>query len=228
MSAPISIIIPTFQAADTVGPCLGAIGEALFEGVVREVIIVDGGSTDMIAEVADATGAEFLSVQRGRGTQLAAGAEAARGAWLLFLHADSVLGPDWVDSVRRHMAEHPGKAGYFRLAFDVPGTAARWTARWGNLRARLLGLPYGDQGLLISQALYAKTGGFPDQPLMEDVAMARSLTGRLAPMSSTITTSAERYQKAGWLRRGRRNLWTLIRYFCGVSPEVLARGYERP
>lgn len=104
------------------------------------------------------------------------------------------------------------------------------TAGWANLRARLFGLPYGDQGgLVLPRALYEDVGGVPDlPPLMEDVAMARALRGgRLVALDADAATSATRYEKAGWIKRGTRNLWTLTRYLMGADPEALARGGYR-
>ena len=227
MTAPVSVIIPTLDVADRMGPCLGALGEALFDGVIREVILADGGSRDAIAAVADATGARLVIAPRGRGPQMAAGACAASGAWLLFLHADTVLGPGWAGAVRNHIQRHPDCAGWFRLAFDSRHPAARLVAGWANWRARWLGLPYGDQGLLLSRALYDRVGGIPPIPLMEDVALARRLRRRLRPLEAVATTSAERYEREGWVRRGSRNLGTLVRYFLGVPPERLVTRYTR-
>ena len=226
MAAPLSVIVPTWQSADRLGPCLGALAEALFDGLILEVILADGGSDDAIAEVADATGARLITAPKGRGQQLSAGAAAARGAWLLFLHADSVLSANWHQPVRRHMAEAPGKAGHFRLAFDTDHRLAGPFAGWANFRARWLGLPFGDQGLLISRKLYDEAGGYPEIELMEDVALARRLRGRLRPVAATITTSAERYEQEGWLQRGRRNLGLQARYFLGVDPAKLALRYR--
>ncbi len=226
MSAPLSVIIPTLDAAGRIGPCLGALGDGVV-GLIGEVIFADGGSSDAIAEVADATGARLVLAPRGRGTQLAAGARAARGRWLLFLHADTVLAPGWVEAVMRHIALGPDRAGYFRLAFASPHPMARVTAAWANLRSRALRLPYGDQGLLISRALYDRSGGFPEIPLMEDVALACRLGRRLAPLDGVAVTSAEGYARQGWVRRGARNLSTLALWFAGVSPERLAERYRR-
>jgi hypothetical protein len=119
-----------------------------------------------------------------------------------------------------------GKAGYFRLRFDSNSLPARIVAGWANLRARLFGLPYGDQGLLVPAALYHKCGGYADIPLMEDVAIARSLRRDLCSIDATATTSAERYLQQGWLRCGAYNLGSLALYFCGVAPEKLARRYQ--
>jgi glycosyltransferase involved in cell wall biosynthesis len=93
MSAPLSVVIPTLNAADRIGPCLGALGEGLMAGLIHELIIADGGSDDAVAELADALGARLVTAPRGRGQQLAAGAQAAHGDWFLFLHADTVLPP---------------------------------------------------------------------------------------------------------------------------------------
>jgi hypothetical protein len=228
MSAPLSVVIPVLNAADRLGPCLGALAEGLMEGLVRELVLADGGSADAIAAVAGATGARLVAAPRGRGQQLAAGAAAARGDWLLFLHADTVLAPGWTGAVRAHMRDRPGKAGYFALGFDAPGLAPRLIAGWANLRSALFALPYGDQGLLVSRALYQRAGGYPEIALMEDVALARRLgRRRLARIGARAVTSAERYARDGWLRRGARNLTTLALYFLGAAPDRLARRYAR-
>lgn len=228
MSAPVSVIIPTLDAAEGLGPCLQALTEGLMDGLIRELILADGGSRDAIAEVADAAGARLVTSAPGRGTQLAAGAAAARGEWMLFLHADTVLQPGWSGSVRRHLEAGPGKAGYFRLRFDAAGPAPRLVAGWANLRARLFALPYGDQGLLLSRSLYHSAGGYPEIPLMEDVALARRLgRRRLARIGADAVTSGARYRRGGWLRRGARNLATLALYFLGMRPDRLARFYGR-
>lgn len=228
MSAPVSVVIPTLEAADRIGPCLGALSEAVMEGVIHEVIVADGGSADAIAEVAEAVGARLVTAPWGRGAQLAAGARAARGSWLLFLHADTVLAPGWAAAVLAHVRTRPERAGYFALRFDTQGPMARIVAGWANLRAALFALPYGDQGLLISRALYDQAGGYRPIPLMEDVALVRRIgRRRLARLGAAAVTSASRYGADGWLRRGWRNLTTLALYFLGVAPERLARRYER-
>lgn len=222
MSAPVSVIVPTWRAADGIGPCLGALAEGAVAGLVRELILSDGGSDDGIDRVADAAGARLIVGPRGRGGQLRRGAEAARGAWLLFVHADTVLGPGWVEAVRRHMAAAPEAAGWFRLAFDDPSGWARWTAGWANLRSARFGRPFGDQGLLVPARLYREVGGHPDWPLMEDVEIARRLRGRLRGLEAAAVTSAAKYRAEGWLRVGARNLWRQARFAAGASPERLA------
>lgn len=227
MRAPVSVIIPTLGAAEELPGCLGALMEGVEAGLIRELVISDGGSDDATLAMARAAGAEVVSGPPGRGGQLRRGAEAAAGDWLLFLHADSQLAPGWSLAVRDWLPGGAGKAGYFRLAFRAGGLPGRLVAGWANLRARRFGLPYGDQGLLIHRDLYAQIGGFADIALMEDVAMARALRGRLAPLGVSVRTSAARYAQRGWFRQGASNLWRLTRYLTGADPASLAQGYRR-
>lgn len=226
MRAQLSIVIPTLNAEAALPATLDALLPGVGAGVIREVIVSDGGSRDRSRALAADAGAEFVVGAAGRGGQLARGAEAARGDWMLFLHADTHLPEAWVGAVCAHMARS-GDAAAFRLGFRAEGFKARMVAGWANWRTRLFGLPYGDQGLLISRALYDAMGGFGDMPLMEDVAMARALKGRLVMLPETVSTDAVRYIQGGWLRRGTRNLWTLTRYLLGADPLVLARGYHK-
>lgn len=197
--------------------------EGVDSGLIAELVISDGGSTDDTLVLADAWGAEIVSGPASRGGQLRRGVAVARAEWFLVIHADTCLAPGWTDAVVSHLGRR--EAGYFRLRFDRGG---HLVAAWANLRSRLFGLPYGDQGLLVRRDHYARVGGYADIPLMEDVAMARALRGALVPLDAVAVTSADKYRRQGWLRRGARNLWTLMRYFAGVSPERLAERYRRP
>jgi len=228
MPAPLSVIVPTLNAMPSLGPCLAALAEGLDAGLIGELIISDGGSTDDIAALAEAAGATLITGPAGRGPQLAAGAAVARRDWLLFLHADTCLQPGWAAAVLQHVHKGPMTAGYFRLKFDVQGFAPGLIAGGANLRSHWLGLPFGDQGLLISRALYDGIGGYPPLPLMEDVAIARQLRGRIRALPATAQTSAARYQRDGWLRRPLRNIWLLCRYLLGVDPKTLAAAYRAP
>ena len=222
MAAPISIIIPTLNAEDALGGCLEALMEGLEAGLVHELIVSDGGSGDDTLRVAEAWGAKTLTGPASRGGQLRRGCEAARGDWLLVLHADTILAPRWSEAVREHMAGQD--AGWFRLRFDRGG---RFVSGWANLRSRVFGLPYGDQGLLMPRLLYEAVGGFADIPLMEDVRLALQLRGQLREIPAIAVTSAHKYRAQGWLRRGTRNLWTLARYLMGADPHRLAVAYRR-
>lgn len=228
MRAPLSVIIPTLNAGPGLALAIAALGEGLEAGLIRELIISDGGSEDETCAIAEEAGARLVRGVPGRGGQLARGAAEAKGDWLLFLHGDTLLSENWTSGVQEHIKlGSTGPAGYFQLAFQAAGFAPRFVAGWANLRSRLLSLPYGDQGLLISRALFDSVGGYQDIPLMEDVALARALRGKLRALPATAYTSAARYEKAGWIKRGSRNLWTLTRYFAGASPEALARSYRR-
>lgn len=225
MRAPISIVIPTLNAGDHLPTCLGSLSEGLQEGLIRELVISDGGSTDGTLGIAEAAGARIVSGPASRGGQLRRGTQAAEGAWVLVLHADTRLAEGWSMAVLP-VLHRPG-AYHFRLAFDSPGLMPLWVAGWANLRSKLFHLPYGDQGLLIDRVSLDAAGGYPDLPLMEDVALARILRQRLSALSVTAITSSEKYKRQGWMRRGLRNLATLARYFAGTDPEVLARSYRR-
>lgn len=223
MRAKLSVIIPTLNAAHALPACLGALMAGVEAGLIRELVISDGGSTDATLVIAEEAGAVQVSGAPSRGGQLRRGAQAAEGDWLLFLHADSQLPTGWADVVAAQMTTDD--PAHFRLKFDARGVFPTLVAGWANLRSRLFGLPYGDQGLLIARAEYEGVGGFPDIPLMEDVAIARRLKGRLTILPLAILTSADRYRRDGWMRRGLRNLSLLLRYLAGVAPERLARRY---
>ncbi len=224
MPAPISVIIPTLNASAGLPACLQALMPGLEAGLIRELVISDGGSDDTTAQIADEAGAVLVTGPSGRGGQLARGVAAAKGTWILLLHADTVLSSDWVEAAEAHLAS-PDLAGYFRLRFRAKGLMPRLVAGWANLRSRLFKLPYGDQGLLLTQDLLADVGGVPALPLMEDVALARRLGPRLTMLEATALTAPDRFQRDGWIRRGTRNLWTLARYYAGVDPAKLARDY---
>ena len=226
MRAPISIIIPTLNASPQLPDTLARVMEGLNAGVVRELVISDGGSTDDIEQLAAEVGAEFVRGPAGRGGQLIRGADAAKGDWLLFLHADTWLPEGWSGAALEHIQNDPNALA-FSLSFrSAQGFMARLTSAWANLRSRAFDLPYGDQALLISRVLYDEIGGYPDQPLMEDVAIARALKSRITLSPLYVQTDASRYQANGWLRQGAMNLWRLLRYLTGARPEPLHRGYR--
>ena len=225
MRAPISVVIPTLDAAATLPACLGGLGEGLNEGLIRDLVVSDGGSRDATLPIAEAAGAVIVTGPASRGGQVRRGVAAAGGDWLLLLHADTVLMPGWAGAVAAVLGGEG--AWHFRLAFDAAGLAPRMVAGWANLRSGLFGLPYGDQGLLVRRSVLEAVGGCPDIPLMEDVALARALRGRLGALDAVALTSAAKYRRQGWLRRGGRNLWTLARYMAGTDPERLARDYRR-
>ncbi|HYW16795.1 MAG TPA: TIGR04283 family arsenosugar biosynthesis glycosyltransferase [Allosphingosinicella sp.] len=216
----LSVVVPTLNAAATLGPCLDAVREA------DEIVVVDGGSTDGSTAIAQGSGARLVQSPRGRGVQLAAGAAAAKGDWLLFLHADTRLSPGWREAAERHRVRCPDKAACFRFRLDAGEKRARLVEAGVALRVRLLGLPYGDQGLLVPRRLYDETGGYRPLALMEDVDLVRRIGARrIERLGIEAVTSAARWRSGGWLRRSARNLLCLVLYRSGMSPERVARLY---
>jgi rSAM/selenodomain-associated transferase 2 len=223
----LSVVIPALNVGARLSETIGALDEAR-ETMAIEIIVVDGGSNDDTIARASAAGAMVVSAPRGRGTQLSAGAKEASGRWLLFLHADTTLEPFWSTTVASFMRAKGNrlKAAYFTFALDDASSAARRVEVLANWRARTLGLPYGDQGLLMSRTMYNSLVGYLDLPIMEDVDIVRRIGKRnLVELPASATTSAERYRRDGYLWRPIKNLTLLALYFLGVSPRRLARLY---
>ncbi|HEX6865943.1 MAG TPA: TIGR04283 family arsenosugar biosynthesis glycosyltransferase [Caulobacteraceae bacterium] len=221
----ISVVIPTLNAQAMLQRALSPLVPAAVDALVREVVVADGGSTDDTLALAEDAGARIVKTGPGRGVQLAAGCAAAKGPWLLALHADTELAENWAQAAADHIARRADSAGYFRFALDDRGVRARLWERGVAARCSALGLPYGDQGLLISKRLYEEVGGFRPLPLMEDVDLARRLKGRLVALPAKAITSAERYRRDGYLGRSMKNAVILARYLAGADPERLARAY---
>jgi rSAM/selenodomain-associated transferase 2 len=173
---------------------------------------------------------QLIHTPRGRGIQMNAAADVARGEWLLFLHADSGLPADWLDLFEATVRPESGPevvGGWFQFALDDSAWQARLIERGVAWRVRFLKLPYGDQGLFVRRQTFAALGGYRNIALMEDVDLVRRLVnaGRVVEVPLAITTSARRWRRDGWLWRSARNLTLLSLYFCGVPPRVLARWY---
>jgi rSAM/selenodomain-associated transferase 2 len=216
MITDLSIIIPTLNAAALLPRTLAVLGH------VPEIIIVDGGSIDETVAIAAASGARVLTAQRGRGTQIVAGIAAATYPWLLLLHADTSLSPNWAAAAHVTTAQ----AGYFRFVLDSHDPRARWLERLVAWRSRVLGLPYGDQGLLIHRDLLRAVGGMKPLPLMEDVDLIRRIgRSKLVPLAADAITSARKWETHGYLRRSARNLLCLSLWFAGVPPRLIWRIY---
>ena len=218
----ISVVIPALEVGEALRPTLDSV-----KGCVDDLVVSDGRSSDHTAAYAKQSGATVVVGERGRGQQLRRGAEIATGDWLLFLHADTVLEEGWIDEARQFMAKNGEKSAVFSFALDDPNPWARMIEKGVALRCRLLALPYGDQGLLISRALYDSIGGYKPISLFEDVDIIRRLgRRRLVRLNSAAVTSSVRYQRGGFLRRPLKNLMLLLFYYLGISPEKLARLYK--
>lgn len=217
----LSVVIPTLNAAGALPATITALGPDI------EVIVSDGGSMDATREVAERLGARVIAAGCGRGPQLIAGADAARGPWLLFLHADTVLEPAWrLEAAEFMTTGNLDAAGAFRFSLDDASAPARRLEKMVAWRSRALCLPYGDQGLLIHKKFYRALGGFSPIVLMEDVDLIRRIgCGRLRMLNSRAVTSAARWHSQGWILRSTRNLSCLMLYLLGVPPRTLVRLY---
>jgi len=221
----ISIVIPTLDEAARLPATLQAV-HAL-SGV--EVLVVDGGSRDATVAVALAHGARVLTAPPGRARQMNAGAAAASGGILLFLHADTVLPAGFVEQARRALAGPQVVAGAFRLGFAGDAAPGLGIVAWGaNLRSRWLQLPYGDQAIFLARERFLAVGGFPELPLLEDVALVRNLRrqGRIVLLSQAVTTSDRRWRQRGVVANTLKNLLILMGFFGGVAPRRLAVWYR--
>jgi len=222
-SISLSVIIPTLNASRTLSATLVAVGDG------DEIVVVDGGSTDNTIELATAHGARVVQSSAGRGQQLIAGAGAVRNDWFLFLHADTVLAAGWREEVHEFQEnpENATRAATFRFELDDECAEARRLERLVAWRVRSIGLPFGDQGLVIHRQFYWSLGGYRPWPLMEDVDLVRRVgRRRLAIFHSAARTSAERWRRDGWHRRSLRNLSCLGLYFLGVPPQLIWKLYD--
>ncbi len=221
----LSVVIPTRNEEGFIGKTLSHLdGEA--EG---EWIVVDGGSRDHTVEVAEKAGARVMVTPPGRGTQMNAGARAARGDVLLFVHADTLMPPGYVALIRAALHDPRVVGGYFRMRFFPSTFFLRYLEKTVDLRTRLFRLPFGDQAYFVRASVFALSGGFAEIPLMEDVEFIGRLRrlGRLAHIPSPVKTSARRFVRLGGMRALFRNRLTYLGYILGVSPERLARWYDR-
>lgn len=220
----LSVIMPALDAAHCVAKALAAVDRP---PMVVERLVVDGGSQDDTLSIAGAAGAKIFHASRGRGTQLAAGAAEAKGDWLLFVHADSVLDPGWAEEAGQFI-ENSGssRAAVFRFALDDQSKAAARLEAMVAWRCRVMALPYGDQGLLISRQLYDALGGYKPVALFEDVDIIRRIgRDRLTLLETRAVTSATRYRQGGYIRRPARNLFCMALYRLGVPPHLIVRFY---
>ena len=227
MRAPVSVIIPAINAQSHLPKLLASLFEGLDAGLIREVIVPDGGSSDKTCEIAYESGCHVIQAQIGRGGQICEGLAQTTGDWCLILHADVELSPGWSDEFGKYLTDK-SVAWHFRLKFCSPAFMARVTEAWANIRSSYFGLPYGDQGLLISKETLKLLNGYSRIPLMEDVEMAIRLKGRLKKLPLVLVTDAQRYEDNGWFIQGAGNIWRLMRYMLGASPDALAKGYNEP
>lgn len=224
----ISVVIPTLNAEAHLGDTLSSLVPAAVDGLVREVIVVDGGSTDRTLAIADDSGADIVKAEAGRGAQLKAGAARARFPWLLFLDADTYLETGWEREAHLHIeraesGRRRAVAASFRFTLDDEGALPRMLEALVSLRARLLKLPCGDQGLLIPRALYDKVGGFGALPSLEDMDLVRRIgRRRLMVLTARAVSNGDRYRRDGYLSHMARGQLHLALCLLGVPVRTIA------
>ena len=219
----LSVIIPTLDEARSIGRTLDALKAA---GAGVEVIVVDGGSLDATAEIARGRGARLLTSERGRGLQMHAGACAARGEALWFVHADTRPSAGCAVRIAEALGDPSVVAGNFEVLFDGATRAARFLT-WLYPRLRRLGLCYGDSAIFARREAYRRAGGFRDFPVFEDLDLLRRLRkeGRVVRLPAPVTTSSRRFEGRSFALTFAR--WSVLQvlYWLGIHPRTLARLY---
>ncbi|MHC5756978.1 TIGR04283 family arsenosugar biosynthesis glycosyltransferase [Nostoc sp.] len=224
-AAKISIIIPAINEAGNIKKAIATTRANLN----IEVIVVDGGSSDDTVAIAQSLNVKVISSSPGRAVQMNAGAVAASGEILLFLHADTRL-PTGFDEMIRTALQQPGTvAGAFKLRIDASRLSLRWV-EWGvNVRSHFYQMPYGDQAIFLTKEIFQQIGGFSELPIMEDFELMRRLKriGRLVIIPTPVVTSARRWLQKGVLKTTLLNQIVIIAYLLGVSPERICSWYRR-
>ncbi len=224
-SVLISVIIPTLNEEGTLGPTLRRLQH---QAEPFEIIVVDGGSGDETQTLARSRGATVLEAPQGRATQMNHGAEHAAGSVFLFLHADTLLPPDGLSTIRNVLEDRDTASGTFRLQFDNPTLLLRfyaWCTHWPWIR-----LCFGDRAQFAERSAFEAVDGFPEWPLFEDLELASRLCehGGFRFLDTAVTTSARRFRRYGTLRQQLRNLYLWSHYMWGTDPERVAHLYHDP
>lgn len=225
-AATVSVIIPAIHEAEAIQRSV----RSAVDGGAVETIVVDGGSSDETPQLAADAGALVIESPAGRGRQQNAGAELASGDVLLFLHADNFLSPTAIRQISEHFASHPDRRwGALRQRILDDAVSYR-LLEWGNAaRVRWRRLPFGDQAIFVCRNSFAAVGGFPHEPLMEDLILSSRLRRRCRPvlLDGPVSVDPRRWRARGPWRQTWQNLRLQWRYARGASPAELAAAYRR-
>jgi rSAM/selenodomain-associated transferase 2 len=225
-SRRLSIVIPCLNEAGVIGSLLQLLQPLRTQG--HEVILVDGGSSDGTPAVAGPLVDCLLLSEAGRGRQMNRGAQVATREILWFLHADSLLPPGATQAVLEGLGQSGQAWGRFDVRFAGSHPLLRLVAFMMNWRSRLSGIATGDQGVFVAREAFVRVGGFPEIPLMEDVALSRALKRVSRPLCLRLplVTSSRRWESRGILRTIVLMWWLRLAFALGVSPQRLARMYR--
>jgi len=223
MTSNISIIIPTLNEGQNINALKPLVK------LVREIIVVDGGSKDDTRKMAADLGFTVITSNKGRGTQLNHGAEKASSPLLLFLHADTILPLNFQHLVENCLEDQNIILGAFSLHIQTKSFLLQTICKTANLRSRFLQLPYGDQALFIRKTDFHALSGFPRIPIMEDYIFVKRAgkKGKIQTLTQSVQTSARRWQKLGIIQTTCINQLMIIGYHLGVPTEKLASFYRR-
>jgi rSAM/selenodomain-associated transferase 2 len=222
----ISIIIPVLDEEAVIRPCLDSLASWRQRGC--EVIIVDGGSTDNSIDIAREHADLVVSGNRGRASQMNAGANHAIGKTLLFLHVDTLL-PEATDELADSLVSGNMQWGRFDVELSGQRPVFRIISFFINLRSRLDGIATGDQAIFVQRSLFTRIGGFPDIPLMEDIELSRRLLKTCRPvcLNTRVVTSSRRWENSGVMKTVLMMWYLRAAYWLGARPQYLARIYGR-
>lgn len=222
----LSIIIPALNEAGLIGATLDSVAQ--LAGNV-EVLVVDGNSDDDTCKIARARGAKIIDSERGRGSQLHAGARAASADILWFLHADTIVPPAGGELIFAALLDATVVGGNFEVRFSGSGRAAGFMT-WFYPQLRRLGLCYGDSAIFVRREAYDRAGGFKALPIFEDLDLLRELKtmGKFVHLSATVVTSSRRFEERGFAVTFTGWVLMQLLYWLGVSPNTLGRFYDPP
>jgi len=222
----ISIVIPTLNEEKSIGLTLNNLTKVSYSEY--EVIVVDGYSCDDTPKIVkNYDGVRLFTTEKGRANQMNHGAKKAKHKYILFLHADTLLNPSCLESLRLAIKSEDISWGWFPIKLNNSKLIYKVIEKFANLRAELTGTPLGDHAIFVRKDIFEKVGGYPAIPLMEDLELVKKIKNidKGMRVNSPVTTSVRRFESSGILRTFIK-MWTLrILHLLGISTNTLVRYY---